>query len=1033
MSSAANLPDVQTVQRNSGLDGRTLGKLLALFDAACGLEAVWLFGSRATGGFRPTSDIDLVVDVPLEADALTLRQGLQALGLLLKVDMVRWQDALADGFRQQIERDRQPFWQPRRAKVDMPAVLGLTELKAFQVKALEALDVYLHALNAARAEALPVLAALAPLKAKENVAPAWHAANDFPRAAWDALRQQQALPPAFAALAHSSRFDGAGHPVPNVCLKVPTGGGKTLLAAASVGRVFTTCFRRSTGLVLWVVPKEAIYRQTLKALKNRDHPYRQMLNVAGAGRVKILDKDSPLSRLDTDSHLCVMVLMLASAARVSKETLRFFRDRGNVQGFFPAEDDVDAHWQLLANVPNLDVYAPAWAGDRAEERAAQKGSIVKSSLGNVMRLLRPLVVLDEGQYGYTANALQTLDGFNPGFVLELSATPRVVDAKGGRGSAAQTVGSNILVDVRGTDLDREEMIKLPIHVDVRPWSDWQSCLAASVAQLQALATQADVLRAETDRYIRPVLLVQVERTGKDQLESGHIHAQHVRAYLAQLGFADDQIREKTSEKDELGDEDLMQPSSRVRVIITKQALQEGWDCPFAYVLCALAASKGQRALTQLVGRILRMPQVARTAYPALNACYVYCHNATTGEVVGAIKQSLESEGMGDLVSTLQLTHGDDRDAPKPVSLKRRAGLEHVRIFLPTVTWVEAGGQRRPLSYDSDVLAQLPWMQLNPGTLATGWVPGQAAAMTLGSETRLTVDLTVMNDVQAPLRHAQGVAHAPWLLDRAAVVRALQDIVPNPWLLWAWVDAVANRLLLQWSEETLAASSATLTETLRLELERERDVMAQRVFDEAVRQGRIEFRLRADLTDFELPHEWQQSVAGTPQRLAASDGLSDVQKSLLVPALHTADMNAFEVKLAGYLDQQAALCWWHRNVAKAQYGLQGWKRHKVYPDFVFGLSADGNRSSVVVLETKGMHLDNEDTGYKQALLARLTQAFRDERFHGVGTLALEQGGLVDLACDLVFDQNWAADLDTRFFGHSAQRQFVGGAGVRLAAD
>ena len=78
MSSAANPPDVQTVQRNSGIDGRTLGKLLALFDAACGLEAVWLFGSRATGGFRPTSDIDLVVDVPLEADALTLRQGLQA-------------------------------------------------------------------------------------------------------------------------------------------------------------------------------------------------------------------------------------------------------------------------------------------------------------------------------------------------------------------------------------------------------------------------------------------------------------------------------------------------------------------------------------------------------------------------------------------------------------------------------------------------------------------------------------------------------------------------------------------------------------------------------------------------------------------------------------------------------------------------------------------------------------------------------------------------------------------------------------------
>jgi type III restriction enzyme len=110
---------------------------------------------------------------------------------------------------------------------------------------------------------------------------------DFPKAAWQALHDAGALPEAYAERPHSSRFDGAGRAIPNVCLKVPTGGGKTLLAAASVGKVFEGYLRRSTGLVLWVVPNEAIYRQTLKTLSNRDHPYRQMLNVAGAGRVKI--------------------------------------------------------------------------------------------------------------------------------------------------------------------------------------------------------------------------------------------------------------------------------------------------------------------------------------------------------------------------------------------------------------------------------------------------------------------------------------------------------------------------------------------------------------------------------------------------------------------------------------------------------------------------------------------------------------------------------------------------------------------------
>jgi hypothetical protein len=118
-------------------------------------------------------------------------------------------------------------------------------------------------------------------------------------------------------------------------------------------------------------------------------------------------------------------------------------------------------------VPNLDAYT-SW-GSHEEEARATKGSIVKSSLGNVMRLLRPMVVIDEGHHAYTETALKTIDGFNPCFMLELSATPRVSSDKGS--------GSNILVNVRGTDLDEAEMIKLPIHVDMRGWADWQSCLA----------------------------------------------------------------------------------------------------------------------------------------------------------------------------------------------------------------------------------------------------------------------------------------------------------------------------------------------------------------------------------------------------------------------------------------------------------------------------------------------------------------------------------------------------------------------------
>ncbi len=1021
------MDEVSNTVIDFGLAPELTRQLHAVFDRFAGLERVWVYGSRARGDHRPASDVDLMADAPdwSAQDFTALWAAVDDLRSLRGIDLSHWQSTLSDGFRQQVEKDRQVFWQPRQAAVSLPRALGFDDLKDFQAKSLLKLDAYLAELRTARADSEQALAAMAQVKAMEKMSDAKQSLADFPKSAWQALHDARALPEAYAERPHSSRFDGAGRAIPNVCLKVPTGGGKTLLAAASVGKVFEGYLRRSTGLVLWVVPNEAIYRQTLKTLSNRDHPYRQMLNVAGAGRVKILEKDSPLSRLDVESHLCVMVLMLASAARQSKETLRFFRDRGNVQGFLPFEDDIEAHWALLADVPNLDVYGSVWADGSSNDsggiHARQKGSIVKSSLGNVMRLVRPMVVIDEGHHGYTDNALRTIDGFNPSFMLELSATPRVAEVGASGSKATDAVsGSNILVDVRGTDLDAAEMIKLPIHVDVRAWVDWQSCLSASVDQLNALARQAEVLQGETARYIRPILLVQVERTGKDQIDSGFIHAQHVREFLAQMGFAETQIREKTSDKDELGDEDLLSPTSQVRVIITKQALQEGWDCPFAYVLCSLAASKGKRALTQLVGRILRLPHVAKTGHESLDACYVFCHDIQTGEVVKAIKQSLETEGMGDLAMAVRGDGGSGPDAPQVRQLTRREGLAHLRLFLPTVTWAEPGQPRRKLVYESDVLARVPWQDLNPETLAVGWKPSQSLHTSdrmSGSEARLMVDLTVLQDVQAPLRRARNESTEPLTLDRGQLVRALVDIAPNPWLVWGWVDVVAQRCLQKWAESVVAASAATLIEQLRVDLEAWRDEMAQQVFEALTKEGRIEFRLRADATDYELPRhdEWLQT--GKAHKLTRSDGLTDVQKSLLVPALQTPDINEFEAAFAGYLDEQTALRWWHRNVAKTQYGLQGWRRHKVYPDFVFGFLSEGNDARLVLMETKGLHLDNEDTDYKQALLARLTEAFCDERFAQAGDLALEQDGRTQLECGLVFDRAWRADIDRRFFGQN----------------
>ncbi|MFN3717243.1 MAG: DEAD/DEAH box helicase family protein, partial [Thiobacillus sp.] len=165
--------------------------------------------------------------------------------------------------------------------------------------------------------------------------------------------------------------------MPNATLKVPTGGGKTWLAVNAVSRIMGRYLGRNSGFVLWIVPNEAIYAQTLKHLKDRQHPYRQALDRAAAGRVKVMEKGDRLDARDVAANLCVMVLMLQAANRQTQETLRMFRDRGDVHGFFPPEGDQAAHARELAAVPNLDGYTGMFP-------------MVKDSLGNALRKIRPV-------------------------------------------------------------------------------------------------------------------------------------------------------------------------------------------------------------------------------------------------------------------------------------------------------------------------------------------------------------------------------------------------------------------------------------------------------------------------------------------------------------------------------------------------------------------------------------------------------------------------------------------------------------------
>ena len=454
---------------------------------------------------------------------------------------------------------------------------------------------------------------------------------------------------------YKNRISGIGPPVPNVCLKVPTGGGKTLLGACGVERINTDFFERNTGFVLWVIPSDSIYRQTLKVLSDRESLYRQILDRASAGKVKILQKTDSFHPLDVKNFLCVMLLMLQSAGRQSKETLKIFRDSGKFPYFFPEMDAYHENQKLLAAYRNLDTYNTG--GD--DLSGGFKKTSLKQSLGDVLKLIQPLIVIDEGHRAYTQKAKNALMDFNPRFILELSATPN-----------KKSHESNVLVSVSGGELKREEMIKLPINIYNLKTRDWKKALARGHETLEKLSKDARKLQAKESRYVRPIMLIRVERTGKDQRDKKFIHSEDVRQYLIKnFNVNPLEIKVKSATMDELKDENLLSEYSKVRYLITKDALKEGWDCPFAYVLTILSKTKAAVAIEQMMGRVLRQPETRKTGVESLNQSYVICMNQDVAEAVKGVKKGLEGEGMDGLGGKDVRVENGKEQTTKKVAIK----------------------------------------------------------------------------------------------------------------------------------------------------------------------------------------------------------------------------------------------------------------------------------------------------------------------------------------------------------------------------
>lgn len=807
------------------------------------------------------------------------------------------------------------------------------EFKDYQRRTLAALEAWNDAIGAARADAGEAVAALegAGVSVPDAV-------RDFPRKAWEELAAVGGV--AATAGGYVARTDYAGRPIPHVCLKIPTGGGKTLLGAAAPERI-----GMRTGLLLWIVPSRAIYEQTKAALWSREHPYRQLLERASGGRVKVLEKDDPFTRADTEQYLCVMLLMLPATNRQKgRDFLRMFRDSGRYPTLFPDSDDARAEAELLERHPDL-------------ERTADDGP-VKHSLFNALKILRPVVVLDEAHKAYGGKGaeefVQAVNRLDPTMVIELSATPnrRI---------------SNLLVDVTGVELKQEEMIKLPVYVSSLGDIEWRDALARAHEKLGEITAEAESLRANEGRYIRPIAVVRVERTGAAQRDGDHVHAEDVREHLVRnLGEAEEAVRVKSAELDEIAGEDLLSEYSPVRWIITRAALMEGWDCPFASLLVMLDNTRSQRALTQLVGRVMRQPGARRTGREALDQSYVYCWQTSVDAAVRQVKLGLEAEGLTGLGDDVLASTGGDMETR---TVQRRSAFRGRDIFLPKVLHHDGDGGWRGLDYQRDILSAIEWGAIN--------APAQPAMAGIGegaAEETIAVDVGPVQPAQ-PLRTTLTV---DMTITLEWFTRQIADLIPNPWQAARIVGEIIERLReYGLDDEGIYEQRRLQASQLRDHVANEVEGLAERVFREKLHAGDIRFDLEVGQPNFVMPGSVEMRVL--PDDPPLTNYGQPVQRSLFDLALDR-DFNELERKFALYLDTNEAIQWWHRVAVQQQheYYLRGWKPDRIWPDFIAMPRDSVDDAKLMIVETKGKFLENPDTQYKKEVLGTLEQHFNESQ-------------------------------------------------------
>ena len=799
--------------------------------------------------------------------------------------------------------------------------------------------------------------------------------------------------------------------VPNLCFKVPTGGGKTFIACNAVRPIFDALPATKTKAVVWLVPSDAILTQTAKALKDTSHPYRQKIDVDFGGRVEVYTKQELLNGQNFNptavtEQLSVMVLSYDSFRGRGKEGLKAYQENSNLAAF-----------AKVLGKPDSPI-------EKADETA----------LFQIINQLNPLVIVDESHHARSELSLEMLENFNPCFVLDLTATPKKE--------------SNIISYVDAVQLKNEHMVKLPVIVYNR---DSQSEVLIDAIDLRnKLEEIADAEYAKTGKYIRPIALFQAQPKGKEDATT----FEKLRDKLVDAGIPAEQIAIRTADVNELKNTDLMSPNCPIRYIITVNALKEGWDCPFAYILASLANKTSQVDVEQILGRILRLPHTSQHTQSALNMSYVLTSSNDFNNTVAHIVKGLNSAGFSDKDYRIgesakaqvpeqpaeQIMLPDPQGISEPetagddfagldgkligAELERRREQAQTPETAPKAdTMLDAAAEVEKAYADAiqqtgndPVMDNLPWevrdkvktYEVNPQfreDIETLQIPQfflkiEQSLFTDGSFELLDkemlaegftlkgkaydIDFAAADDEirEIDVREQDGGLPKVFKMESAeqryfkewfnnlppeSRVRQCKDMMFNQLNKLNMVDAAElkayiDRIVNDMDKAQLAAMEKAplgYAAKIRDKIETLLEAHYRETFEKWLETERIvckpAFRLRPTI------HPTTHTDIYARSLYAAEEG----------------NMNKLEQKLIVELTALPNVRWWHRNIARQGFAINGFIKH--YPDILI-MTQSGK---LICAETKGEHLKNDDSRDKIALgQAWRTAAGKDFRYYMV---------------------------------------------------